>query len=235
MANQSYGFGYSDSVLETESHIKDNTGIKIDFEQIFAGKSTFTLLSLKTNSRMTFKFVRKLPLRDLTQGPKYWVYVKITDPVTLGSSFKYIGFIYGYKGIYSAKNPVMLWDVSPELFQHSYESGNFKDVKYPNLGFVWDKDLVGTESELKFLNKAIDSIRYICRYSFSIESGLADDILEIHHSNSCCLCGKELTTPESIKTGIGPKCSKEVKARTEKAKSKPVTLNSGHVCLPHHS
>jgi hypothetical protein len=190
---KSYGFGYSDSILEPESHLKYNTGVKIDFEQIFAGKSTFTLLSKKTNQRMTFKFIRKIPLNG-TNLPKYWVYVKITDEVTFGSSFKYIGFIYGYKGIYSSKNPIMLWDVSPELFQHSTEDGKVKDVKYRELGFAYDKKLEVSDSEISFI-----------------------------------------TTPESIKTGIGPKCSKEVQKRTEKAKSKPVKLESGHVSMPHHS
>lgn len=28
----------------------------------------------------------------------------------------------------------------------------------------------------------------------------------IYHSGTCCKCGRELTDPESIKLGIGPKC-----------------------------
>jgi len=33
---------------------------------------------------------------------------------------------------------------------------------------------------------------------------------EILHSNKCGRCGRSLTTPESIKSGIGPECSKKV-------------------------
>lgn len=31
--------------------------------------------------------------------------------------------------------------------------------------------------------------------------------LEFYHTNRCCRCGKPLTTPESVLSGIGPKCA----------------------------
>lgn len=31
---------------------------------------------------------------------------------------------------------------------------------------------------------------------------------EIHHEGRCCRCGRRLTVPESIKSGIGPECAK---------------------------
>jgi hypothetical protein len=30
--------------------------------------------------------------------------------------------------------------------------------------------------------------------------------IKIYHMGMCCKCGKELTTPDSIRSGIGPKC-----------------------------
>jgi len=31
--------------------------------------------------------------------------------------------------------------------------------------------------------------------------------VEIHHEGKCCCCGRKLTTPESVVTGIGPICA----------------------------
>jgi hypothetical protein len=33
--------------------------------------------------------------------------------------------------------------------------------------------------------------------------------LEIFHEGRCCACGRKLTTPESILSGIGPECAKK--------------------------
>ena len=32
------------------------------------------------------------------------------------------------------------------------------------------------------------------------------DNLRVYHEGKCCRCGRTLTTPESIKKGIGPEC-----------------------------
>ena len=37
---------------------------------------------------------------------------------------------------------------------------------------------------------------------------LHNHMIEINHAGKCCRCGRKLTHPESIKTGIGPECSK---------------------------
>jgi hypothetical protein len=35
------------------------------------------------------------------------------------------------------------------------------------------------------------------------------DDLEVYHEGRCCACGRKLTTPESILSGIGPECAKK--------------------------
>lgn len=30
----------------------------------------------------------------------------------------------------------------------------------------------------------------------------------VHHEGRCCRCGRRLTTPESVRTGIGPECAR---------------------------
>lgn len=34
------------------------------------------------------------------------------------------------------------------------------------------------------------------------------DALHVYHEERCCCCGRRLTTPESIKSGIGPECAR---------------------------
>jgi hypothetical protein len=45
--------------------------------------------------------------------------------------------------------------------------------------------------------------RFLCRLS-EFES---DGKIEIFHSGRCVRCGRKLTTPESVETGIGPVCA----------------------------
>ena len=33
---------------------------------------------------------------------------------------------------------------------------------------------------------------------------------ELHHEGRCCRCGRKLTTPESVKRGIGPECATKI-------------------------
>lgn len=35
---------------------------------------------------------------------------------------------------------------------------------------------------------------------------------KIHHEGRCCRCGRTLTVPESIRTGIGPECARKMTA-----------------------
>lgn len=34
-------------------------------------------------------------------------------------------------------------------------------------------------------------------------------LLEVYHEGRCCACGRKLTTPESVLSGIGPECAKK--------------------------
>lgn len=41
-----------------------------------------------------------------------------------------------------------------------------------------------------------------------IAHGFTKPTLEIWHEGKCCRCGRKLTVPESIESGIGPECAK---------------------------
>lgn len=36
------------------------------------------------------------------------------------------------------------------------------------------------------------------------------DKIEIHHAGKCCRCGRTLTVPESIESGVGPECAQHL-------------------------
>lgn len=37
-----------------------------------------------------------------------------------------------------------------------------------------------------------------------------DDLVEFKHEGKCCRCGRKLTHPESIDSGIGPECASKI-------------------------
>lgn len=39
---------------------------------------------------------------------------------------------------------------------------------------------------------------------------LPADKVEVHHCGRCCRCGRTLTVPESIESGIGPECASKI-------------------------
>lgn len=38
-------------------------------------------------------------------------------------------------------------------------------------------------------------------------NNLPEDKVEVHHEGKCCRCGRKLTVPSSIESGIGPECA----------------------------
>lgn len=58
--------------------------------------------------------------------------------------------------------------------------------------------------------------RILARVLAAIWEGKTDKIIEagwnVHHVGKCGRCGRTLTTPESVESGIGPECRKNVSA-----------------------
>lgn len=36
--------------------------------------------------------------------------------------------------------------------------------------------------------------------------------MSLYHEGMCCVCGRQLTNPKSIKSGVGPKCRKHIES-----------------------
>lgn len=51
--------------------------------------------------------------------------------------------------------------------------------------------------------KSLRAIRYLFNHINNVP-----DCLRVYHEGKCCRCGRKLTTPESIRRGIGPECER---------------------------
>ena len=84
---------------------------------------------------------------------------------------------------------------------------NAQDYVYVGCFYADTKKFVVAKS---YRDREVDSwptsIRAI-RYLFN-NLDKVPDILHVYHEGRCCRCGRTLTTPESIRKGIGPECEK---------------------------
>lgn len=82
-------------------------------------------------------------------------------------------------------------------------SDNTRDYSY--LGVV-GRDGVRT-TQRSTVGPDAPSTRAIQWALRKLQEGQLPTELEVHHSGRCGRCGRELTVPESIRTGLGPTCA----------------------------
>jgi hypothetical protein len=68
--------------------------------------------------------------------------------------------------------------------------------------------LLNESGSLFAFRKYRDDSRYVklVRMLRNLDAHLEAEHVRLYHENSCLLCGRKLTTPESVETGIGPVC-----------------------------
>lgn len=79
---------------------------------------------------------------------------------------------------------------------YTYIGCYYADTKY----FYPDKKYKGIETY--GWPKSLQAINYLFRFLDNVP-----DKLKVYHEGKCCVCGRRLTTPESIELGIGPECA----------------------------
>jgi Family of unknown function (DUF6011) len=62
-----------------------------------------------------------------------------------------------------------------------------------------------SKSRYNFMSPPVKAFEYILA---SVQRDEMPTMLRITHEGKCCVCGRTLTNPESLKTGIGPECAK---------------------------
>lgn len=87
-----------------------------------------------------------------------------------------------------------------------------RDWKYA--GVIWFKNeenkfyfSKGAKGEIDSNNLDVKSLVFVLN---KLQQGLEPQYCLVYHTGKCGRCGKKLTTPESILTGLGPECCKKV-------------------------
>jgi hypothetical protein len=66
----------------------------------------------------------------------------------------------------------------------------------------------GAKSRVSRDQKSVQAFEWTWR---ELMRGNLPDVLEVWHEGRCCRCGRKLTVPESIESGIGPECAGRMK------------------------
>lgn len=120
-----------------------------------AGNATFTIVSMKTGTRFTFKVRAK---------DERMSFVSLLTGANNESDFSYLGTIFS----------------DSRTFRHGRKSRIAEDAP-SSRAFVW------------FWSKLL--------------GGTIPETLEFHHAGRCGRCGRKLTVPSSVETGLGPECA----------------------------
>jgi hypothetical protein len=114
----------------------------------------------------------------------------------------------------SARNPSPLWFVS--LLSGPNNEADFSYLGVIRAGFGNE----GPRFSLTAKSTSTDAAPSVKAITWTVASlynqGAIPAALEVWHEGSCCRCGRALTVPESIASGIGPECAK--KGAKEKAR-----------------
>ena len=138
----------------------------------------------------------------------------------LQGSEKIRDYIFGGRGIVTLKSPTGVHhtyvfqrprneDQFPDdvMFVYALHDGN----KMFYVGMIENNQFRLTRSS-RFLNdtEIVRGARYIMKMAF-VED--LDTPMELYHEGICSVCGRPLTNPKSIQTGIGPRCRRRLNVR----------------------
>jgi hypothetical protein len=83
---------------------------------------------------------------------------------------------------------------------------------YTYIGYITNDFKLGKKSKISKDAQSVKVFNYIFR---KLKSGNLPEKIEIWHNGKCGKCGRKLTVPSSIDTGIGPECFKNL-SKTDK-------------------
>lgn len=101
-------------------------------------------------------------------------------------------------------------DKNEKLFFAKVMYGRDNENDYAYMGAVSDR---ATLRETQKSAVKADDIRFrtlagVLKHLAARTPGLATDVIEFWHEGRCACCGRKLTVPSSIESGIGPECAK---------------------------
>ena len=88
-------------------------------------------------------------------------------------------------------------------------TGNDNESAYTYLGTIFNNDNKLSFKLTKNSKIGTDALSYKAFnffFNYLLDNKIHKDMI-VYHRGLCCVCGKSLTTPESLKSGKGPICS----------------------------
>lgn len=94
---------------------------------------------------------------------------------------------------------------STEIFYLSVLTGSDNESNYTYLGFIKDGSLLhgGRKTSISKDATIFKSIDWVLRHV-----NVLPENVEVWHEGKCGKCGRKLTVPSSIESGLGPECRK---------------------------
>jgi hypothetical protein len=85
-------------------------------------------------------------------------------------------------------------------------TGSDNENNYSFFGTIFDKAVYkhGRKTRITPEAPGVVAFTWLLR---NLQNGTVNDQVEIYHEGKCCRCGRKLTHPESIETGVGPECA----------------------------
>lgn len=93
----------------------------------------------------------------------------------------------------------------------SVMTGSDNNTSYSYIGMI-NRDMqfvLTAKSKYDFSDARVSAFTWF--FSQIIHSGTKLGMMEFWHEGRCGCCGRRLTVPESIETGIGPECAKRIR------------------------
>lgn len=94
----------------------------------------------------------------------------------------------------------------PELTFVGVLTGSNNTSDYTYIGTIWNGGSFkhGRKSRISADATSVKAFAWVLR---KLSANQLPPQVRIHHEGRCCCCGRKLTTPQSIETGIGPVCA----------------------------
>ncbi len=93
-----------------------------------------------------------------------------------------------------------------KLLTGSDNNSNYSYIGYIKSGPPQPYFIYGNKSKISEAAPGVKAFDFVFNKIIGPQSFHPD--LEVWHEGKCCRCGRKLTVPESIESGIGPECSR---------------------------
>jgi len=157
--------------------------------------------------RMDFKFAREEVSIDPSSPHRMTDVAAVRTFVLAGNArFTLRSKATGTRFTFKVRQPS---DTKPHFVSLLNGSSNEEDYQF--LGTIF-KDGAYRRGQRSHITDDAPSAKAFDWFWKRVVAGKLSEQLEVWHEGRCCRCGRTLTVPESIASGIGPECAKRMQS-----------------------